>query len=89
MIEELSEAAAAVATASEVCEDEAARERLSGLESQLSGLAESGEGADHGRLARIQRALDEIGSAVEGEALESVRAADERIDDYRETVEGV
>ena len=68
MIEELSEAAA-VATASEACGDEDARERLDGLESQLSRLAESEQGADHGRLARIQRALDELEAAVEGEAL--------------------
>lgn len=67
MIEELSEAAA-VATASEACGDEDARERLDGLESQLSRLAESEQGADHGRLARIQRALDELEMAVESEA---------------------
>ena len=89
MTEELSEAAAAVAAASEACGDEDARERLDGLESQLSRLAESEQGADHGRLARIQRALDELEAAVEGEALAAVRDADGRIDDYRETVEGV
>jgi hypothetical protein len=89
MINELAEAAESVAAASEACDDEDARERLSGLESQLSRLAESERGADHGRLARIQRALDEIEASVAGEALDAIRAADGCIDDYRETVDGV
>jgi hypothetical protein len=40
-------------------------------------------------LARIQRALDELETAVEGEALAAVRDADGHVDDYRETIEGV
>jgi len=89
MIDELADAAADLAAASGACESEDAGERLEGLEAQLSGLAESERGADHGRLARIQRALDELEAELEGEALEAIRAADERIDDYRETVDGV
>lgn len=89
MIDDLAEAAADLAAASEACESEDASERLDGLEAQLSGLAESERGADHGRLARIQRALDELEASLGGEALEAVRTADGRIDDYRETVDGV
>lgn len=67
-------------------EDAAVRERVERQADQLADLAESDRGPDHGRLARIEQALGEVGEstgddAVE-EALEHVRA-------YRETVSGV
>jgi len=88
MSDELESAAAALSDARERCEADAHRERLEGLEDQLSTLAGGGRGADHGRLARIQAAIGEVREAAP-EAADALAEADDLIDAYRETVEGV
>jgi tRNA A22 N-methylase len=77
------EAAAAEATDSE------ATERLETLAEQLQDLAEADQGPDHGRLARIQAALNEVEGEVSGGVVERIEDADAEINAYRENLEGV
>jgi len=84
-----------IATASDLLESAAADaageagERLAGLADQLGNLATSDPGPDHGRLARIQSALDEVQSDVDDDTAAAIQRAYEEIHAYRETLEGV
>lgn len=84
-----------LAAAAELLEDaasEAAPEPANRLREQadvLSRLAARDRGPDHGRLARITHALDDLSAALDGEAGERVTEAKARVEAYRETVDGV
>ncbi|MFB6309708.1 MAG: hypothetical protein ABEH64_00865 [Salinirussus sp.] len=68
---------------------EAGADRLGDLADQLNRLATAERGPDHGRLARIQAALEELRDSVADGALDDINAADDAIDAYREDLEGV
>ncbi len=69
--------------------DEAASERLDDLAGQLADLATADHGADHGRLARIQSALKDLGSGDAADVTDEIQAADDAINEYRSDLEGV
>jgi len=75
---------AAVATT-----DDDHEQRLYDQSEQLAKLAASEDGPDHGRLARITHALDELQADVGADAGEHVAAAKGSVEAYRETVDGV
>lgn len=64
-------------------------EQLYERSDELARLATADEGPDHGRLARITHALDDLAEDVEAETSEYVQQAKEKVREYRETVEGV
>jgi hypothetical protein len=70
--------------------DSGLEERLYDQSDQLAELATADSGPDHGRLARITHALDELADAVDDEDAEiNVADARESVEAYRETVDGV
>lgn len=75
---------AAVATTNDEHE-----QRLYDQSEQLAHLAAADDGPDHGRLARITHALDELSAELGADAGEHVDAAKEDVEAYRETVDGV
>jgi hypothetical protein len=83
-LETASEHVAAAADAAESGGD-----RLADLAAQLESLAAGDRHADHGRLARIQSALDAVRDDAGETAAADIDAADDAIDAYRETLEGV
>lgn len=86
--QELTDAASHLETASESAADDA-KDRLSELADQLRTLAERDRGPDHGRLARIQSALDELRDDVDDAADAAIDDANDAINSFRETLEGV
>lgn len=64
-------------------------ERLYERSDELARLAAADDGPDHGRLARITHALDELADDVEEETREHVQHAKEKVEEYRENVDGV
>ncbi|MFB6116925.1 hypothetical protein [Halosegnis sp.] len=82
----LRQAATALDRAAENLSD---AERARELAETLRSLAERERGPDHGRLARIERALAELGEDVDGAATEAIAETTEHVQAYRETVEGV
>lgn len=83
-----------LATASELLDSaadstETNADRLADLAAQLDQLAEADRGPDHGRMARIQTALDEIQQEVDDETAATIEDARAEIRDYRATVDGV
>jgi gas vesicle protein len=64
-------------------------ERLYERSDELANLAAADEGPDHGRLARITHALEDLGEDVEEETREHVQKAKEKVKEYREGVDGV
>ena len=86
---ELATAGDALEAAAEGTDDPAAAERLETLAGQLHDLAEAAEGPDHGRLARIQAALNEVEGDVSETVAGQIEDADDEINAYRETLEGV
>ncbi|WP_181686914.1 DUF7553 family protein [Halorhabdus salina] len=81
-------------TASEILESAADSagdnaDRLADLADQLDQLAEADRGPDHGRMARIQTALDEIQQETDDETAATIEDARTEISDYRATVDGV
>ncbi|MXR21509.1 DUF7553 family protein [Halobacterium bonnevillei] len=70
--------------------DPSLEERLYDQSDQLAELATADSGPDHGRLARITHALDELADAVDEDDAESnIADARNSVESYRETVEGV
>lgn len=70
--------------------DSDAEERLYDQSDQLAELATADSGPDHGRLARITHALDDLADVVgDDDAEDSIQDARDRVEAYRETVEGV
>jgi hypothetical protein len=86
--QQLETAAQNLRTASDAAADEAS-DRLTELADQLDDLATRDSGPDHGRLARIQSGLADLEDEVGGEAAEGIDDADDAINAYRETIEGV
>lgn len=83
-----------LATASEILESatdstETNADRLTDLAAQLDQLAEADRGPNHGRMARIQTALDEIQKETDDETAATIEDARTEISDYRATVDGV
>lgn len=64
-------------------------ERLYERSDELANLAAADEGPDHGRLARITHALDDLAEDVEDDARDAVERAKEKVKEYRENVDGV
>lgn len=64
-------------------------DRLSDLATQLDEMAAGEKHADHGGLARIQAALDEIQPQVSDDVAATIEEARDEIRAYRETIEGV
>jgi chromosome segregation ATPase len=64
-------------------------DRLADLADQLDQLAGADRGPDHGRLARIQTALDEIQQEVDDETAATIEDARTEVREYRATVDGV
>jgi lipase chaperone LimK len=86
---ELKRASEALESAAGDTTDDAASERVSELASQLSNLSSADRGPDHGRLARIEAALDEVQTSVGDEIATDIENALDEIRTYRETLEGV
>lgn len=87
--EELATASDLIEEAAGTAEEEAAAERLTGLADQLGRLAEADRGPDHGRLARIENALEELAAGTGEETAALVEEAHERVKEYRSGVPGV
>jgi len=64
-------------------------DRLAEQAEQLEDLAGRDRGPDHGRVARHQAALRDIKSDAGGSLDEPIDEANDRLNDYRETVDGV
>ena len=86
--DQLQSAADALAEAADTTDEEAA-DRLRDLSAQLETLATRDRAPDHGRLARIQRALGEVATEADAAVADAVEEADDAIDAFRETLEGV
>lgn len=87
--EELATASELLETAAESTDDDDAVERLDGLASQLSDLSDADRGPDHGRLARIEIALNELNEDAGDDTAEAINEAHTHITEYRSGVEGV
>jgi len=78
------------ATLEQAADDLADTERAEDLAETLRTLADRDRGPDHGRLARIERALSELNEGADDEeATEALDKTTEHVQAYRETVEGV
>lgn len=84
--EQLQTAAEHLRTATESADADAS-ERLTDLADKLDSLATADRGPDHGSMARIQNALNDVKEEVDADA--AIDDAKEAISDYRSTVEGV
>lgn len=85
-----------LATASDLLESAAdtatepnAADRLRDLAGQLDTLADRERGPDHGRLARIGIALDEVANETGDDVADEIAEARELVVAFRETVQGV
>jgi hypothetical protein len=65
------------------------QERIYDQSNQLAELAAAERGPDHGRLARHMNVLDELSGEADGDVDDHVRAAYEKVKEYRSGVEGV
>lgn len=85
----------ALRTASEHLESAAddtsgdAAERLADLADQLAALSTADRGPDHGRLARIQSALNDLSSGNAAAVANSIEAANDAINEFRSDLDGV
>lgn len=76
-------------SAATATDNEAASDRLSELANQVATLVENESEADHGRIARIQAAIDELKSDVSDDVAATISDARDELSAYRETLEGV
>ncbi|MFB6178810.1 MAG: hypothetical protein ABEI77_03685 [Halorientalis sp.] len=86
--EQLQTAAEHLRTARESADDEAAG-RLDDLATKLDSLATDDRGPDHGSMARIQNALNDIKAEADEAVVAAIDDAKDAISDYRSTVDGV
>ena len=86
--DELQTAATQVASAGDATDADAA-DRLAELADQLDALATGDADPDHGRLARIQRSLADLTDEAGTDATAAIEDADDAINQFRETLEGV
>jgi hypothetical protein len=87
--ETLQTAGESLESAAQETESEDASDRLADLADQLGTLATAETGPDHGRLARIQSALNDLESGDGADVAEDIDAADAAINEYRSDLEGV
>lgn len=87
--EELADASEVLESAATDTGSDAARERLADLAAQLERLSTADRGPDHGRLARIQSALDDLEGGDGSDVAAQLSAADDHINEYRSDLEGV
>jgi len=69
--------------------EEADNDRLRDLADQLDSLAQGERHVDHGRLARIQAALDEGQADASTDVAATIEEALDAVDAHRETLKGV
>ena len=86
--EELAEAAETLERAADESDGNAA-ETLREQARQLASLAEAERGPDHGRLARHQAKLRDVEAQVDDDVAARIDEANDLINDYRATLEGV
>ena len=70
-------------------DDLADTDRARELAETLRSLADRDRGPDHGRLARIERALTELREGANADATAAIDETTDHVQAYRETVEGV
>lgn len=87
--DELTRASEQLESAASETTAEDASERLTELAGQVTDIADGERKADHGRIARIQAALDELQSDVEDDVAETVDDARDELSSFREGLEGV
>ena len=87
--EELATASDLLGSAAESTGNEDYAERLESLSDQLGDLAEAERGPDHGRLARIENALNDLSESTSGDTVETINDAHHHVKEYRSGVEGV
>jgi len=87
--DELASASELLESAAEDTDSDEASERLAELADQLDTLATDERGPDHGRLARIQSALNDLSSGDAEDVAGTIEDADDQINEYRSDLEGV
>jgi hypothetical protein len=87
--EELATASDLLGSAAESTDNDDSAERLESLSEQLDDLAEADRGPDHGRLARIENALNDLSESTGGDTAETINDAHHHVTEYRSGVEGV
>jgi hypothetical protein len=87
--ETLASASEHLETAASQTTEEETSERLSELAGQVADLAANKTRADHGRIARIQAALDELQPTVDDETAATIETARDDLSTFRETLDGV
>jgi hypothetical protein len=87
MRETLAAASDLLASAADDADDHA--DRLGELGDQLGSLADQDRDVDHGRLARIQSGLAEIRPDVDDSIAATIDEANDELNTFRETIEGV
>lgn len=87
--DELASASELLESAAEDTDSDEASERLAELADQLDTLATAEHGPDHGRLARIQSALNDLSSGDAEDVTGAIEDADDKINEYRSDLEGV
>jgi len=86
---ELATASDRLESAANATENNDASERLGELAGQLERLSTADRGPDHGRLARIQSALNDLQSDSGADVADAITEADDAINEYRSDLEGV
>lgn len=87
--EELATASDLLDSAAESTDNADYAERLESLSDQLGEVAEAERGPDHGRLARIENALNDLSESTSGDTVETINDAHHHVKEYRSGVEGV
>lgn len=87
--DELATAGNRLESAADTATDADVADRLRDLAGQLDTLAERDQAPDHGRLARIELALDDVAEDADDDLAAEVDDAHEHVISFRETVEGV
>lgn len=64
-------------------------ERLTRLTDQIRSAAARERGPDHGRLARMLTALEEVAGDVDDDTAATIEEAREHLTEFRKSVEGV
>lgn len=86
---ELATAAEKLEAAADSIDDTTGADRLADLADQLDSLADDEMGPDHGRLARIQAAMGDVQSEADDATAATIDEANDAINAFRETLEGV
>ena len=86
---ELTRASDLLESAADQTSDDEANDRLAELAEQVGDLAAEESRADHGRIARIQAAIDELGPSVDDDVGDTMIEARSELSSYREGLEGV